>query len=297
MAKNLDWQLYRSFLVVMQQGSLSAAARWLGIAQPTVGRHIAALEQALGVKLFTRSTDGLLPTRLALDLLPHAEQMANMAAVLERMASQQFERVSGRVRITASEVMAVEVLPAILASMHQQYPGLKLEILPSNQAQDLLHREADLAVRMFRPGQQQLVIRRVGVIELGLYANRNYLQRQGRPSTTADLAQHALIGFDQPNEFIRQALKKLPFSFERSEFAFSTDSDLTQLALLRSGAGIGFCQVPLAVADERLERLFPDHFSLGMDTYVTFHEDLRDNTACKLVADTLVDGLRQYLQA
>ncbi|WP_460134714.1 LysR family transcriptional regulator [Pseudomonas sp. S1_E04] len=294
MATNIGWELYRSFLAVLKEGSLSGAARQLGITQPTVGRHIAALETALGVVLFTRSPTGLLPTAVAHTLRAHAETMERTAAALERAASSQGEDVHGVVRVSASDVVGVEVLPPILSQLRQEHPHLKVELSLTNRLSDLLQLEADIAVRMVRPSQAQLLARRVGFIEVGLHARDDYLQRQGIPQQMQDLANHSVIGFDHENAFIRSlAIKGL----ERSAFALSSDSDLAQLALIRAGAGIGGCQVQLARRDPRLRRVLPESFALKMDTWVTMHEDLRDSPRCRVMFDALVEGLQRYVQA
>ncbi|MGA7812090.1 LysR family transcriptional regulator, partial [Caballeronia sp.] len=245
MTTNIGWELYRSFLSVLKEGSLSGAARVLGITQPTVGRHIAALEQALGVALFTRSQLGLTPTETALGLRTYAETMESTAASLERAATASGEGVSGVVRVAASEVVGVEVLPPIIEQLRRRHPDLKVELVLSNRVQDLLRREADIAVRMMRPEQEQLVARRVGSIEVGLYARKDYLARQGMPRRFSELAGHSLIGFDQPSAFVRKASRSFQ-GFNREAFSIRTDSDLAQLALIRSGAGLGFCQAALA---------------------------------------------------
>ena len=293
MASNIGWELYRSFLGVLKEGSLSGAARQLGITQPTVGRHIAALETALGVVLFTRSPTGLLPTAVAHTLRDHAETMARTAAALERAASAQGDEVRGVVRVSASEVVGVEILPPILTQLRQQHPHLKVELILTNRLSDLLQLEADIAVRMVRPRQEQLLARRVGLIEVGLHARDDYLQQHGIPQHMQDLAAHAVIGFDQENAFIRSLAIK---GFERSTFALSSDSDLAQLALIRAGAGIGGCQVQLAKRDPHLHRVLPEAFALKLDTWVTMHEDLRNSPRCRVTFDALVAGLQHYVQ-
>ncbi len=293
MASTIGWELYRSFLGVLREGSLSGAARQLGITQPTVGRHIAALETALGVVLFTRSPNGLLPTAVARTLRAHAETMERTAAALERAASSQGDEVRGVVRVSASEVVGVEVLPPILTQLRQAHPHLKVELVLTNRLSDLLQLEADIAVRMVRPSQEQLLARRIGLIEVGLHARDDYLQRHGTPLHMQDLASHSLIGFDQENAFIRSLAIK---GFERSAFACSSDSDLAQLALIRAGAGIGGCQVQLAKRDPRLRRVLPEGLALMLDTWVTMHEDLRNSPRCRVMFDALVEGLQRYVQ-
>ena len=293
MVKNIGWELYRSFLGVLKEGSLSGAARTLGITQPTVGRHVTALEQALGGVLFTRSQLGLMPTELALALRSYAEAMESTAAALERAASSQGEGVRGVVRVTASDVIGVEVLPPIVAQLREQHPALKIELVLTNRVQDLLRREADIAVRMVRPRQEQLVARRIGRIELGLHARKDYLSRHGTPRNMGELGGQSIIGYDQVTAFIRSAGKSLQ-GFNRDGFSLRTDSDLAQLALIRCGAGIGVCQVALARRDAALQRVLSKTFSLQLETWVTMHEDLRNSLRCRATFDALVEGLQQY---
>ena len=295
--ESIGWELYRSYLGVLSEGSLSGAARALGVTQPTVGRHIAALEQALGLTLFTRSQQGLLPTEAALELRPYAEAMQHSAAALARAASGHGhgEGVRGTVRVTASEVIGVEVLPPLLARLQARHPGLTVELALSNRVQDQLHREADIAIRMTEPRQEALIARRVGVVALGLHAHASYLQAQGTPTSLADLAHHRLIGFDQETPFIRAARKVLP-PWRRESFALRSDSDLAQLALIRAGGGIGICQVALARRTPQLVHLLAPQSSAGLDTWVVMHEDLRNSPRCRHTFDALVEGLRQYME-
>ena len=294
MASDIGWERYRSFLAVLNEGSLSRAARALGVAQPTVGRHMASLEQSLNLALFTRSQTGLIPTEAALALRSYAESMNSTAAALERAAASQGAGVRGTVRITASDVIGVEVLPVIIASLHDEHPELVVELVLTDRMQDLLRREADIAVRMARPRQELLVARRIGQIELGLHAHQRYLSRHGTPTSMADVAHHALIGFDQPSLFVRGTGKALS-GWRREAFALRTDNNLAQLALIRAGAGIGVCQAPIARRDGALVRLFPRQFSLPLDTWITMHADLRDSPRCRVAFDALVKGLQHYI--
>jgi DNA-binding transcriptional LysR family regulator len=296
MISNIGWELYRSFLGVLREGSLSGAARALGITQPTAGRHVAALEKALGVVLFTRSQLGLMPTEVALALQTHAEAMESTAASLERAATSQGEGVRGVVRISASEVIGVEVLPPIVARLREAHPALKVELVLTNRVQDLLRREADIAVRMVRPKQEQLVARHIGQIELGFHAHKDYLARHGTPRKMEEITAHAVIGYDQPSAFVRNAGKALP-GYGRETFSLRTDSDLGQLALIRAGAGIGICQVGLARRNDALVRVMPRTFSMKLETWVTMHEDLRHSPRCRAAFDALVVGLQQYIGA
>ena len=291
---DIGWELYRSYLNVLKEGSLSGAARAMGVAQPTVGRHIAALEKSLGVALFTRSQLGLLPTEAARALAPFAQAMSSSAAALKRAAEGQGAGIQGTVRVTASEVMGVEVLPPILTQLQHDHPGLKVELVLSNRVQDLLKREADIAIRMTPPKQELLIARRVGEVRLGLHAHPDYLHQRGTPQSMADLAQHALIGFDEETPFVRSARKGFPV-WQREAFALRTDSDMAQLALIRAGYGIGICQVPLAARNPQLVRVLPDSTPLCLDTWLAMHEDLRHTPRCKVTFEALLQGLQAYL--
>jgi DNA-binding transcriptional LysR family regulator len=289
------WDLYRTFLAVLHEGSLSGAARSLGLTQPTIGRHIDALEQAVGFQLFTRSQHGLSPTDAAAELQPYAEELSATAAALLRVASAQGGAVRGAVRITASEVIGAEVLPPILTGLHQQYPELVIELVLSNAVEDLLRRDADIAVRMVKPSQGALVARRLGDIRLGLHAHRRYLDRRGVPARLEELSNHALIGFDQETAALRSMLKRAP-ALQRASFTLRANSDLAQLNAIRAGFGIGICQVRLGKRDKTLVRVLPEAFELTLDTWLAMHEDLRTSRRCRVVFDALAAGLGGYIK-
>lgn len=286
------WELYRSFLAVMREQSLSGAARVLGLTQPTVGRHVDGLESALGLALFTRSPAGLQATEGARALLPHAEAMASAAEALQRAATGEAADDSGVVRITASEMIGSEVLPAALSAFRERHPRVIVELVLSNRSEDLLRREADIAVRMVRPTQSALLARKVGVIHLGLHAHPRYLKAHGSPRTLSELEQHPLIGFDRQPSVRR--LDKLGMSVSRELFSLRCDSDLGQYALLRAGAGIGFCQVGLAKRDG-LVPVLPGKVGFELDTWLAMHRDLKAVRRTRSMFDHLVDALARYI--
>jgi DNA-binding transcriptional LysR family regulator len=229
-------------------------------------------------------------------LRPFAEALESNSAALLRAASSQGVGVRGTIRITASDVISVEVLPPIITGLHAAYPELVIELMSSNRIEDLLQREADIAVRMQRPSQSVLIARRIGDVELGLYAHKRYLDRRGKPASIDDLANHALIGFDKETAFIRSMKTQLP-ELRRELMSLRTDSDLASLAVLRAGFGIGVCQVGLARRDPDLIRLFPKKISLRLDTWLAMHEDLRDNPSCRVAFAALAEGLESYVHA
>lgn len=298
MKLTIPWEWYRTFLAVMKEGSLSGAARRLAITQPTAGRHIAALESALGLVLFTRSQTGLQATDAAVELQGHAQAMENTAMMIERSAasfSAGATGLRGVVRVAASDIIGTEVLPSAIARLKDAYPHLTVELVLSNRVQDLLNREADIAVRMTTPVQEQLIARRTGKIEIGLHAAPAYLSRHGAPESIEELLTHTLVGFDTITPFILQSLKQFP-QLNRDLFTVRTDSDVAQLNLIRAGAGIGMCQVQLADFPTPLQRIMPDFFALHLDTWLVMHEDLRHSQACKTVFDFLAEDLQAYIK-
>lgn len=290
-----DWDHYRSFLAVVAEGSLSGAARALGLTQPTLARHIELLEAALGAgALFTRSPQGLRPTEAAERLLPHAETMAAAAAALRRAAALDREALRGVVRISASEVVGVEVLPPILRDIRRDHPQVAFELALSNASADLLRRDADIAVRMIRPQQAALVARKVGEVHIGLFAHRDYLARAGAPRSLEAIDGHAAIGFDSDTIALR-ALEGLGLTFVREDFAFRCDSEHAQLAALRAGFGIGGCQVPLARRNPALVRLFAEEVDVALETWIVMHRDLSGMPLMRMAFDRLAGGMRAYI--
>lgn len=277
----------------MREGSLSAAGRSLGMTQPSLGRHMRELEATLGAVLFSRSSQGLTPTELAHELVPHAQAMASAAAALQRTASAGREDIRGTVRISASEVIGAEVLPPILAAFRDRHPGIVVELVLSNQSADLLRRDADIAVRMVQPTQEALVARHVGRVELGLFAHRRYLDTHGHPASLADIGQHALIGFDTETLYIRR-LRPQGLPYVREHFALRTDSDLAALAALRAGFGLGIAQVNLARRDPQLVRLLANELSLPLEAWVVMHEDLRQSLRVRRLFEHLAESLEAY---
>ena len=288
-----DWETYRSFLAVMTEGSLSAAARKLSLTQPTIGRHIDQLEAALALPLFTRSQTGLIPTQAAGELLPHAKAMASAAAALVRASSAAEAEERGTVRLTASVIVGGEVLPSILTTFREQHPGIAIELVLSDQTQDLLRRDADIAVRMVRPKQEALVTKKIGRIALGLFAHRRYLARHGAPKSLEEIAQHAVIGFDRETAAVR-ALRQTGLTLTHDMFALRCDADLAQLAALRAGYGLGICQLGIARRDPELVEVLSGAFKFELDMWLVMHKDLRNTRRMRLLFDHLVQELTTY---
>jgi DNA-binding transcriptional LysR family regulator len=289
------WELYRTFLEVIRDGTLSGAARKLDLTQPTVGRHVDMLEKALGLALFSRSPQGLKATPAALELVSHAEAMAAASAALRRAASGGGSADRGTIRVTASEMVGCEVLPPMLARFRQQQPGITIELAINNRNEDLLRREADLAVRMVRPRQKSLLARRIGKSPLGLFAHARYVERYGLPKTVAELAGHCMIGFDRDSQSFR-SLAGLPPQIVREMFSFRSDSDVAQFSALKSGVGIGGCQYGIARRHPELLPVLAKLIRFELDVWVAMHEDMRATPRVRLLFDHLASELTVFLR-
>jgi DNA-binding transcriptional LysR family regulator len=284
-----DWTLIRSFLAVAEAGSLSAAARATGISQPTLGRHIQAVEVALEVKLFTRTAQGQDLTEAGQALLAPARAMRAAAAELALTAKGHTSGTGGTVRLTASRVVSHYILPPILARLRITEPGIQIEIVPSDTTENLLFGEADIALRMYRPTQPDLVARHVGHLPLGLYAARTYLDRKIRPTSPEELMRLDFIGQDRMDQIIR-VMGGLGIAVDRSFFPVRCDDPLTYVELVRAGCGVGGILRRLGDADPALERidLIPDLPALPV--WLTAAPRLRRSPRLTLVWDALAQA-------
>jgi len=292
---NLNWNLLKSFTYVVKEGSLSGAARALGTTQPTIGRHIETLEAELGFSLFIRSREGLAPTEEGLNLLPETEAMAGSYSALLRRVSGNSPAELGTIRIAVSEIMGVEVLPDILKKFNDKNPGLKIELSISNKIDNLLKRDADIAIRMTDPKQEALIAKKIGVSYVCLYAHKNYFKKHSIPKSLEDLKAHTIIGPDTDQLFLT-ALKSYGLNISRDEIHFRTDNQLAQLNLLRKGLGICAMQVQLAKKEASLIPILPETISIPMPIWLVMHEDLRSSRRVRLLFDFLIKELEHYIQ-
>jgi len=289
-----DWSLVPSFLAVLDAGSLMGAARALNAQQPTLSRHIAALEAQLGVALFERTGRGVQPTAAARELAEAARRMADGA---ERMSQQLVRRASstqGTVRVSASQVAAVTLLPPLLAELHQQEPGLQVELVATNAVSNLLRREADIALRMVRPAQSGLVARKLGEVAVVACAHDSYLARRGKPQSVADLAGHTLIGMDRDTGIL-QGFAAAGMPLTRAHFALRTDDQTAYAALVMAGAGIGFVARYLVDSMPGLVALLPELPTPHLPAWLVVHREIRGSPAVRRVFDFLADTLPPLL--
>lgn len=294
----LDWNLLRALGAVLDAGSLTQAAVRLGTSQPTLSRQIAALESQLGTPLFTRGSRRLQPTPAALALAEPAQRMAAAAqacALAADAAAGAADDLAGSVRLTASEVVSLDMLPALLADLARRHPQIQVELVPGDALSNLLEREADIAVRMLRPTQGTLITRHIADWPLGFYAHRDLLAAHGGPPTVDTLAQHRWVGMDQSTQLL-DGFRAAGFAVDRRFFAFRCDAQPVNLAMVRAGVGIGIVLQPLARRDPDLVQVLPELDLPVLPVWLTAHQALRSSRRLQVVFDALAEGLRDWGQ-
>lgn len=289
-----DWSLWRSFAAVVEHGSLSGAARHLGMTQPTMGRHVEELERTLGVSLFERTLQGLKPTDTALKLYEPVGGAQRALAEAAIMAEGSTGSLSGSVRITSSTVTCHYVLPPLLKDLRETFPQIAIELVPTDSVENLLLREADIAVRMFRPTQLELITRKLGEIPIVAAAHESYVAARGRPLTPQDLAGHDIIGFDRSDLLITTA-KRMGFELGREDFYIRTDSHTAMWELCKAGLGICFGQQHLVERTPGMVHLIPGFVAPPLEVWLTTHRELFTSRRIRAIYDRLGEGLTQYL--
>ncbi len=292
---SFDWNLIRTLLATLEQGSLLGAARVLQLSQPTVGRHVAELERQLGTVLFERTGRGLSPTAAALLLAEGARTMESGALQLGRVLRGELARETGTVRLSASTPVATYLLPAVLARMRQRLPGIQVELVASNAVSNLLRREADIAVRMVRPAQGTLIGRKIAEVRLGAYAHRSYLARRPAPRQLADLLQHDLIAGDSDTTIL-QGCQAMGLGIDASAFALRCDDMIVQWQAVLAGLGIGFAADYVARSQPDISAVLGGVLKIPpLPMWLVVHREIRSNPRIRSVYDFLATELPQFV--
>lgn len=292
-ATAFDWNRARAFLVTAEEGSFSAAARALGQAQPTLGRQVAALEDELGVALFERVGHRLQLTATGLDLLEHVRAMSEAATRFSLVAAGQSQELAGPVRIAASEAVSAYLLPAAVKEVREAHPGIEVEIVVSNSASDLRRREADIAVRHFRPEGDDLFARLVKESSAArLYAAPSYLDAIGRPATAEELAERAaVIGFDD-TDTLKNALRAVGLPFGDGPFPLRTENHLVQWEFAKRGLGLCMMMEEVGDPEPSVVRVLPElDLAFRFPTWLTSHRELKTSRRIRVVFDRLAEHL------
>jgi DNA-binding transcriptional LysR family regulator len=287
---NFDWALVKSFVAVLDAGSLMGAARRLQAQQPTLSRHIAELELQLGAPLFERTGRGVTPTATGLAIAEAARQMEEGASALARSLAKSRDTTTGTVRITTSQVAATWLLPPLLARLQEAEPGIAVELVASNQLTNLLRREADIAVRMVRPAQGSLVARKLTEIEIVAAAHQSYLDRAGIPRQPQDLLSHRLIGYDRDETIVR-GFVGMGMPLQRESFALRTDDQVAYGRLVATGAGIGFVARYNIRHWPGVVALLPQLGIPALPCWLAVHREIRGNRLVRRVYDFLAEAI------
>ena len=287
-----DWNKARAFLVTAEEGSLSAAARALGMAQPTLGRQVDGLEQELGIVLFERVGRGLQLTPGGLELLDHVRVMGDAAGRVSMNALGQSQTLEGRVCISASETYAAVLLPPIIAKLRILEPDIYVEIVVSNQASDLRRREADIAIRNFRPTEPDLIAKKVGEADAVLYATPDYIEKIGNPTMPQDLRHAHFVNLDHAGMMIK-ALNKLGLGLTEENFPLLTESYLVMWELVRQGVAIGILDAHIGDADPIVRRVLPDFQPFIFPIWLVSHRELTTSRRIRRVYDYLAEELHR----
>jgi len=292
---NFDWNHTRAFLVTAEEGTLSAAAKALDMTQPTLSRQVAALEKELGLTLFERVGQRLVLTDSGVELLEHARSMSAAAQSFSLGASGQSQKIEGLVTLSVGELDAVYRLPKIIAKLRKEEPAIDIEVLVTNAASDLKRREADIAIRNFRPTQGDLIAKKLGQETIWLYGTKSYLEPFEQLSEPCQLTNIQIIGFEQSNS-IADLLNPKGWHISKNNSPITTSFQLLQLELCKQGLGLIF--LPEDIGDNHpdvlraFEHLGP---TIQIPVWLVCHKELRTNLRVRRVFDFIVDELHLAL--
>lgn len=291
---NFDWNHIRAFLAVVQQGSLSAAARELGQTQPTLSRQISNLEGALRTTLFVRGNRETTLTDTGTALFEQVQNMANAASQISQIAAGRNETVEGTIRITATDAMVCYVLPRCLKVLRETHPGVRVELIPSNASSDLTRHEADIAIRHVRPDQPDLIARRIGDFDVSLFASQEYLISLGNPNHPSDFANADFIGFEHAGRLVEQ-VNGLGVPVTRDNFAMVATSGVVLYELARQGLGIALLPKTVATAQFGLKEILPNLEQMQLPVWLVSHKDVQTKARIRLCFDLIAAALKDYL--
>jgi DNA-binding transcriptional LysR family regulator len=287
---NLDWNQLKAFLETAETGSLSAAARKLGLTQPTLSRQVAAIEQRMGVTLFERVGKSMVLTPTGMDLLEHARAMGAAADALSLAATGRSQAVGGVVSVSASDVVAAVLLPPLVKQLREREPGIAVEVIPSNALSDLLRREADIAVRHVKPEQPELIARFIREATAHFYASEAWVKTHGHPRSAEDAAHLPFVGSDRQGRYLTY-LRAHGLNLSEANFSCYADHTVTHWALVQQGLGIGAMMEEIARDMPGLVRVLDDLPPIRFPVWLVTHRELRTSRRIRVVFEALAEGL------
>jgi DNA-binding transcriptional LysR family regulator len=287
---NLDWNQLKAFLETAETGSLSAAARKLGLTQPTLSRQVAAIEQRMGVTLFERVGKSMVLTTTGLDLLEHARAMGTAAEALGLAATGRSQAVGGVVSVTASDAVAAYLLPPLVKQLREEEPGIAIEVVPSNALSDLLRREADIAIRHVQPEQPELIARLIREATAHFYASEDWVKTHGHPRSAEDATHLPFVGSDRQGRYLAY-LRAHGLPVNESNFSCYVDHTVAHWALVQQGLGIGAMMEEIAHDTPGVVRVLDDLPPIRFPVWLVTHRELRTSRRIRVVFEALAEGL------
>lgn len=286
----IDWNQLRAFLETAETGSLSAAARKLGLTQPTLSRQVAAIEQQMGVTLFERVGKSMALTSTGEDLLEHVRAMGRSAEALRMAATGRAQSVDGVVSISATDAVAGHLLPPLVRRLREKEPAITIEVISSDALSDLLRREADIAIRHVKPEQPDLIARSIGEKAAGFYASDDWVKVHGHPRRAEDAARQPFVGFDRSGTFLAHlGHHGLPLS--ETSFSCYADQAMAHWAMVRHGMGIGIMMDDIARDTPGIVRVLDDVPPIRFPMWLVTHRELRTSRRIRVVFEALAHGL------
>ncbi|VAX08292.1 Transcriptional regulator, LysR family [hydrothermal vent metagenome] len=291
---SIDWDGFRYFIAAAETGSLSAAAKLLDSNQPTIGRQIDALEAALEIKLFQRHAKGLTLTQEGAYILQQSQSMRSLVVKATRTMQEKKEDISGSVKIAIPEGLCIEILLPELSKFYQQHPSINLILNVSPNTANLTSGEADIAIRLFRPDNANLVVTHIGDMEMGLYASKSYSQAHDRIDKLSDLKHHAVILYGDTLSALpeNQWLEK---QISASRCILRSDNTTTRLKATKLGLGISIQPQLFSIRNNDLQRLIKDAVIPGHEIWLVYHQDLRNTQRVRAVVTFIHSTLRAFL--
>jgi len=288
-----DWNKARAFLVTADEGSFSAAARVLNMTQPTLGRQVSSLEDELGVTLFERTAKGLLLTRVGMELLDYVRSMGEAATGFSLAAVGHSQTEEGHVSISATEVTAAFILPKIIRKLRKVAPGIIVEIIASNETSDLMRREADIAIRAYRPTKGDLIAKKICTQVAHMYASASYLARLNQREKISDLNNADFLGFKPELDMISE-LSRFDFNINKMNHPLYAENHLVQWEMVKQGLGIGFMTSIIGDYESKVERVLPVHKGFEFEVWLVVHKEVNTSRRVRLVYDLLAQELAKY---
>ncbi|TDP73096.1 LysR family transcriptional regulator [Roseateles toxinivorans] len=288
--EKVDWNQLRAFLETAETGSLSAAARKLGLTQPTLSRQVAAIEQRMGVTLFERVGKAMVLSPTGIELLEHARAMGAAAEALGLAATGRSQAIEGVVSVSATDVVAAHLLPPLVRQLREQEPGIAIEVISSNALSDLLRREADIAIRHVKPEQPDLIAQLIREASAGFYASEDWVKAHGHPRSAEDAAHLPFVGSDRSGQFLGY-LRQHGLPLSEANFSCYCDHSVPHLALMQQGMGIGAMMDEIARDTPGLVRVLDDVPPVRFPIWLVTHRELRTSRRIRVVFEALALGL------